>query len=411
MLKIYIAMTKHFNMKYFISYLSAILLFAGFTGCSSDNDPDPGDYIPVPPAKSTQNTVLVYMAFHNNFSYEAPVKIKTLRENWSKNYDGNLLVYADEGPKAYLIHIYADQYNNNQADTIRKYGSENSASPEVFGRVMEEVFGDGSEWAAGNKGLIAISHATGWLSEGMLNSPRSGSRSVLHDRDGELEVWEFEKAIPQKLDYIMFDACLMAGVEVAYELKDKAKYLILSPAEVLAESVFIYPTIMSRLMKSTPDLEGVAKDFYNFFAKRSSYPYVTVSLIDTDGMDELAAVSKVLLEHTERFPSAAQDFPELNTLQQYYPKYPLYFDFGHYMETLSYDDDYTATFKERLENCIVYTAHTEYYYSSASGYAGKHYINSNHYSGMTTYIPQSRFPIMNQEYQAKLKWSKYIWGS
>ena len=35
-------------------------------------------------------------------------------------------------------------------------------------------------------------------------------------------------------DYILFDACLMSQVEVAYELRDTADYLILSPAEVMS---------------------------------------------------------------------------------------------------------------------------------------------------------------------------------
>lgn len=40
------------------------------------------------------------------------------------------------------------------------------------------------------------------------------------------------KAIPfnkENLEFILFDACLMSSIEVLYDLRDKAKYVIASP--------------------------------------------------------------------------------------------------------------------------------------------------------------------------------------
>jgi len=58
-----------------------------------------------PPPISTQRTVLVYLGVDNNFRGEAAEKIDTLKRNWNKNIDGNLLVYADSGTKPVLVHI------------------------------------------------------------------------------------------------------------------------------------------------------------------------------------------------------------------------------------------------------------------------------------------------------------------
>ena len=35
-------------------------------------------------------------------------------------------------------------------------------------------------------------------------------------------------------EFILFDACLMSSIEVLYDLRDKAKYVIASPAELPA---------------------------------------------------------------------------------------------------------------------------------------------------------------------------------
>lgn len=397
-------------MKYFYSLLSVILLFSA---CSSNSDPDP---VPPPekPAKSTQNTVLVYLATDCGFAREAPVKVRTLRDNWSKNYDGNLLIYADEGTSnnskgAYLIHIYADQYGDNQADTVKKYGQVNSADPDFIKGVMEEVYI--KDWPAATNGLLTLSHASGWIPEGKLGNPTS--RSVLMDGSNELELWDFAEAIPKKLDYIIFDACLMAGVEVAYELKDKADYIIASPAEVIVDETFIYPTVMGDLLSQTSDIKSslikVTEDFYNFFAEnpRSVLRYVTVSLINTAGMERLAEVTKEVLRDTNTNPANNFEDTDITYLQLFRPNPKLYFDFGQYIETLSDNEAFIERFNDALDKCIVKAMNTDFYYSNYNKTGNK----ISYYSGMTIYIPQSQFKNLNQDYQDNLQWSKYIWGN
>ena len=39
----------------------------------------------------------------------------------------------------------------------------------------------------------------------------------------EIEIEDFAKALPMKMEYILFDACLMGGVEVAYEIREKCR--------------------------------------------------------------------------------------------------------------------------------------------------------------------------------------------
>lgn len=66
----------------------------------------------------------------------------------------------------------------------------------------------------------------------------------------EMELDEFAAAIPDgTLDFIIFEACLMAGVEVAYALRGKAEYLLASPAEIISPGFTpVYPEALGYLL-------------------------------------------------------------------------------------------------------------------------------------------------------------------
>ena len=68
-------------------------------------------------------------------------------------------------------------------------------------------------------------------------------------------------------DYILFDACLMSQVEVAYELRNAADYLILSPAEVMSAG-FPYFKMTKHLLSvdnTEQNVINVAKDFIDYY--------------------------------------------------------------------------------------------------------------------------------------------------
>ena len=85
-----------------------------------------------------------------------------------------------------------------------------------------------SDFPAASYGMVALWHATGWVPAEM-SLPALALRSAILDSGTDepynyMELPDFADAIPFKLDFIVFDACFMGSVEVAYELKDKAAY-------------------------------------------------------------------------------------------------------------------------------------------------------------------------------------------
>ena len=93
------------------------------------------------------------------------------------------------------------------------------------------------------------------------------------------------------MDYILFDACLMGGIEVAYELQGKVDKVGFSQTEVLADG-FCYESLTSHLLGGeTPDLVSVCSDYFNQYEVQSGvYQSATISLIDCSQLSPLARV-------------------------------------------------------------------------------------------------------------------------
>lgn len=384
-------------------FLLLLSCFVIFVACDSD-DPDPTPPPPPPPTgkpdPSTNNTVLVYLAIDNDFSVQTDYKdkIEAMRSSWRSSLDGNLIVYCDAGiDKPVLVHIYQSDEGYNYADTVKVYDlSHNSASTSVLASVLNEVK---TGWPADKYGMVFLSHASGWLPQGTLLTPRSIG-SDWNDRTdrwaNEMELADFAAKLPYELEYIIFDACFMGAVEVAYELKDKVKYLVGSPAEVLVPG-FVYGTMMGHLMKDTPDLTAVAREFYEYYAN-GSYPSATVSVVESAKLDDLVLASKAILEGVD-----GEQLVNLRAIQNFRPGNTMfYFDFDQYMEELTQGGELYDAFTEALDNAIIYKANTPRYYSNVNGFN-----DINHFSGLTVYIPQQSYPYMNREY-AKLKWAKAV---
>jgi hypothetical protein len=360
-------------------------------GCEISEDL-PDDAVPASPSR----TVLVYLGTDNNFRAEAAEKIEILRKNWNNANDGNLIVYADTGGKSVLVHIYHSALRGNVADTIESYPAENSASPATLARVLNTV----REYRpAASYGLVVLSHATGWLPAEM-SDPAPHLKSVILDKTTNeaniyMELADFAAAIPYKLDFILFDACFMGSVEVCYELKDKADYIVASPAEVLSPG-FVYSSMMEHLFQLHADLTAVARDFYEYFNNQSGlYRSATISVVKTAGLENLATVFKSI-------QSQSPPVGDLGGLQCYgYGAQKIYFDPGDCIQKFA-PEKYNE-FQSALADCVIYKACTGSYYSAGTG--TMQVIRA--FSGLSVYIPQEDYPEANELYKS-LKWSKDV---
>ena len=191
------------------------------------------DPIPDPPVDG-KRTVLVYMAADNSINPLASFTDGDLEElkagmaSIDNTSDMHLLVYIDTGfPR--LIEI--ENKGGTVVETIvKEYEDRNSCGVAETQEVFNDVFGN-SLYKAESYGLIYWSHGEGWIP-----TPLPSTRWIGNDKTGGGHYMNIEdlKLVLQNaphFDFIMFDACFMQSVEVAYELRDCCDYYIGFPAE------------------------------------------------------------------------------------------------------------------------------------------------------------------------------------
>lgn len=172
-------------------------------------------------------------------------------------------------------------------------------------------------------------------------------------------------------EYILFDACYMSSVEVAYELKDVTHYLIASPTEVISYG-FPYITMGKHLL-GTPNYKGIADSFISFY---SSYyqPYGTVAVTDCTQLDALAAIAQQI-----NAADAEQIAPNgVQIMDGYSPT--LFYDLGHLMSLKNAGTVLTTAFAEQLEKTVPYKGHTDQYFTALKDAP----VDIKHYSGLNT---------------------------
>jgi hypothetical protein len=336
-------------------------------------------------------TILVYMGGDNNLYNETFEKVEALRKGYTKGM-GRLLIYQDAaGMNPRLIEITTDLYNKGIVKELKEYAPENSASATVFKRVLEEMklIAPSSSY-----GLILFSHASGWLPQRTLIKPYS----VAQDEKSDLEIRDFAEAIPDHyFDFMIFEACFMTGIEVAYELKDKTNFIMASSAEILSPGfTLLYPKVLPYLFKSDFDLELFAEDYYQLINDpdlTENYRSATISIIKTAGLAPLAA-------HIKQHVIKALPDGAMQHIQHYdrYATHRLFFDFNDYYQQILSPEGIDQ-FSHLLNETVIYKKATPSFLIKEGGFIIKNF------SGLTSYIPQQSFSYLNDEYQ-KLNWVK-----
>lgn len=269
------------------------------------------------PAKRSGRTVLAYLISNN-----AGTSLDNdLRNNVIDMYAalGNmkesctLLVfyrpYADDAPlgKPTLMSFYADgrgNINNVAAltgaeltfDAVchvaqkKEYTMNSQIATDPA--VMEEVFTDMQKIAPSDSyGLILGSHATGWMKGNSVQSKAFGD-----DGGYNIDIPDLanvlKKSFSEKLDFVLFDACMMGTAEVGYELRETTSYCIASVMETPVYG-FPYDQILPYLYSENVDYSAVCHEFVSF--NKTNNLWGTCAVMDCSQMENLASAVKAKL--------------------------------------------------------------------------------------------------------------------
>lgn len=368
---------------------------------------------------TTTRTVLIYIAADNNLTNTAQSNIFSMNSNIRYvDNNTNLVVFVDRmGQRPCLLHIH-----NSHIDTLKVYDELDSTKPEVLTMAINDMT---DLFESDTYGLVLWSHGTGWIPTDLLHytapnldyaPARGGSRPHgLEEPDRtKAFAWEYRVnenpnytcmdidelvgAIPDGLfDYIAFDACYMASVEVAYALRHKADYIIASCYEIVSLG-FPYHVMTRDLLSGS--LMKICREFYKYYNSMTDWEKMAgISLVKTAGLDSLAGCFRnVVAECRDSIPN--MDISKVQCFDRF--SNHMVFDLDDAVAKMGPSPETLRKFRLQLENCVLYKISTPYIFYKDK----KDQIKVDYYCGLSVFLPISKYdgPGVNAAYR-RTEWS------
>lgn len=387
--------------------------------CSNGDSPD-GPDVPVTPVGQT---VFMFFPWSNSLLSDFRRTVEDMQTVVAQRSmkDERIMVFMATSEREAVLFELKKQNGRCLTDTLRRYSDRPFTSRQWLTSLFSEIM---TLAPASRYGMVVGCHGLAWVPvQGQRNAPkRLGSQEKIDEEDNLYKEERIDKeglykkeridkeGVPNDLmhfevqgpvttrfiggtypetqiettdladamadtglhtEYILFDACYMSSVEVAYELKDVTHYLIASPTEVLSYG-FPYITMGKHLL-GTPNYKGIVDSFISFY---SSYnlPYGTVAVTDCTQLDALAAIAQQINAAAE-----AQLVPNgVQIMDGYSPT--LFYDLGHLMSLKDAGTVLTAAFAEQLDKTVPYKGHTDQYFTALKDTP----VDIKHYSGLNT---------------------------
>lgn len=395
-----------------ILFLSFLVLFS-LSSCQNDDGPEP----------ESVRTVIVYMAAENGLA-DGNYHIKDINEmiKGCKNIPANsdLVIFLDDPDGSRIFSINRNQHYSDFVEMEPEYvfhENVNSASGDCLKNVLQYVE---LHHHSKSYGIIMWSHGTGWINDDTLsrkNVKHTLRKSFgLDNQEGtvsnvgfKMEITKMKEALSLlDFDFILFDACFMQSIEVAYELRNSAKYIIASPAEIPAPGA-PYDRLMRYLFSESFDPDKVVDEYYSYYLREEPRYGLLLSAIKTDRLEQFASMTrKVLSSHTlEKLDvEDVQNYFEYGHWGEW--MLPDMFDINGVMMTNLATSDYDL-WKNELDSLVVSSCCSDSWYSNWAKYDVD--LDINQYSGVSMFIPlqkyvRNQFPYYNSYYDTE--WAKAI---
>lgn len=278
----------------------AIIALISFSSCNDE---------PYQPKR--KNAFLFYAASANNLESLISANVQSILTNYVPSDEKDIYIYFKKLGATSTLSRVIKIGGKVQLIKVKEYDETVScATAETLDMVMRDVAS--SEYVSKITDVLLSSHGSSWLPtitvDNLLSrepyNPTNKARSVTEFSFGQDMLQETESINIDKiadifekydLNSIIFDACNMCSIEVLYELRNCAKYILASPAEILGTGM-CYPK-MTPYFTSEITLETVrtmAEDTYQFYSKESAIMTVT-------DCSQLEALASVIKEITTRY--------------------------------------------------------------------------------------------------------------
>lgn len=368
--------------------ISSLFIIPAFCSCSDDNEPVAEEEFRQP--EPVEMTLLMYMPWSQTLTSDLANNMYDMQRILARDpvADKKVVVFfSTSGSDAQLIEI-----TNGSYDILKTYSSITLNTVEGIASIIADV----KSLAPANHYAMTIGcHGTGWLPAGALepyintyqtfklystaaDAPQTRYFGGI-SRQWQTDVSTLAQAIEHSgthLEYLVFDACYMGGVEVAYELRNVADVTVLSAAEIMSAGI-PYKSIGRMLLDDAPDWNSVCNKFKEYYSNYL-YPYGTLAAIDSSSLEQLAQSMKSINSQyswNDSWNSNLQSFGG-------FAGEKLFYDLGEYVDIMTAGND--SEFRQSLANSVIAAVHTGRYYVA---YQGTYPIT--HFCGLSCSAPSS----------------------
>jgi len=301
--------------------------------------------LPPFPPEEAKWTVMVYLAAGNDLETVGIQDINEM-ELVGSTEEVNIVVQMDRIPfrtlSNYGLGVYDDFSNGNWTTTRRYYITQDMDPKKINSRLLMdlgeqnmgdvETLKDFAQWTIqsypAERYMLVL-----WNHGGCFRSPGAGvSKDICWDYNfglnSRITMPQLEEALAfvqsllgKKIDLIGMDACYMAMVEVAYQIKDCAQIMVTSEDSIPGDG-WQYDCILESLVanpgQSTRQFASEIVNCYNrqYSGSKSS---VTLSAIDLAGIDLLAEDISVLANQIiNDYATPKNNYREARNITQHY---------------------------------------------------------------------------------------------
>lgn len=408
----------------------SLLVLAGtafaFSACNKDDD---GDEPFV--REETKYTFIMYFQANNSLQSFLVANVNKTLEAMTESFPADARIYlffdsklpfsdeVDDSTSA-LFELFPPETKGGNAtfERVKSYGDQDSTDPQFMYSVLSDVKALSPK---GEYGIILSSHGSGWFPVGAgiqyqnipgtdaagayehdFNKPEGALyQTRYYGQDGTewMNISDLVYGLSAiDFSYIMFDACFMSSIEVLYDMRYSADYMVVSPAEIMGYG-FPFEKFVPMLFENSSletRMKNVARSFYDYYALEASTSSAAIALVDMSKIDDLAeSVRGVFISATNK-----PDVSKVQALESMAPNHA-FFDLKHYMENISADSQALNRFYSALDAVVPYHANTDPVYSMYNGW-----FTASNVCGVSSYIPRPELPN-NLNYYYNTAWASY----
>lgn len=396
--------------------LSVFVLPLSILSSCRDSIDFPDNPIPGAEHDTLECLTIVYIAAENSLSDYA---LKDLNEMQSAVADipddCGLVAFVDDVCMPRIVRFRASA-GMVVCDTLHVF-SEDFCSSDTLG--MRSVFD--RIWSlqpARNMNIVLWSHGSGWIRSAKTQRNRSigidnGNNGFSNNSTSVIEIDElaaFMETLPLKPRLIMFDACFMQCVEVAYALRNSAEWLLASPAEIPGNGA-PYHLMMKHFFARDFDIETLLNAYYAAY-ENSRYG-VVLSAVRCSAMQQLADCTARFVPTLFRRGYSVTHDSVLAYLPGGYFKsgycYPDYFDALDVMNRML-DAEAFGQWSEAYDSAVLCKAASPSYYSAI--HMRTYAVDSARFGGMSMYLPSeaAEYSVFNRDFSETEWYSAAAWA-